>query len=205
MSGVFFYLSCNSEAYARLTAEIRTTFSSGRDIHQGLKLNSCKYLRAVIDETMRMSPSTLAVAWRQQDHASGAAGEAFIVDGHVIPPGTQVALSNYTLQHDPSYFPQPYRFYPERLLTSTNDAQKNSGQWDAYGGARHAFVPFSVGARSCAGKSIAYLEMSLATSRRYGTLTFRGHWTRLKGSKKERYGALEEETGSMNSSSTREL
>jgi cytochrome P450 len=165
MSGIFFYLSHNSEAYARLTTEIRTIFSSGHDIQQGKQLTSCKYLRAVIDETMRMSPSTLAIAWRQQDHASVAAGEAFIVDGHVIPPGTQVGVSNYALQHDSSYFPEPYRFNPERWLTQTDDSQRNPGQNDVRPAVRHAFAPFSIGDRSCAGKSMAYLEMSLAIAK----------------------------------------
>ena len=119
LSGVFFYLSRNPHAYDKLAREIRTTFSSsssGKDIKQGPRLSGCKYLRAVIEETMRLSPSALSPPWRQQDPASVAAGEYFVVDGHVIPPGTQVAVSNYALQHNEEYFPEPYRFLPERWL-----------------------------------------------------------------------------------------
>ena len=162
MSGIFFYLSRNSDAYARLAAEIRTTFSSGTDIRQGPQLSSCKYLRAVIDETMRLPPSTLAVAWREQEAASIAAGERFIVDGHVIPPGTQVGLSNFSLQHDATYFPEPFAFRPERWLPLESETADQKVGRDSM---RRAFVPFSVGECSCAGKPMAYLEMSLVIAK----------------------------------------
>lgn len=105
---MFFYLSRNPKAYARLATEIRTTFTSASEIHQGPLLKRCTYLRAVIDETMRMSPSALTPTWREQEATSVAAGEHFIVDGHDIPPGTQVAISQYSLQHNPKYFPEPF-------------------------------------------------------------------------------------------------
>ncbi|ROW12524.1 hypothetical protein VMCG_00732 [Cytospora schulzeri] len=164
MSGIFFYLSRNPDAYARLASEIRTTFTSGGEIRQGPQLNGCKYLRAVIEETMRLSPSTLAPAWREQEPASAAAGEPFIVDGHVIPPGTQVAVSQYTLQHNKAYFPEPYEFRPERWL-EPGPGKEIAEQRDARTAMRRAFAPFSIGDRACAGKSMAYLEMRLAIAR----------------------------------------
>lgn len=169
MSGIFFYLSRNPNAYARLASEIRTKFASGGEIRQGSKLSSCTYLRAVIDETMRMSPSTLAPAWREQERTSAAAGEPFIVDGYVIPPGTQVAVSQFTVQHNEEYFPDPFDFRPERWLApesgDTQGSPETAEQRDARATMRRAFVPFSTGDRSCAGKSMAYLEMRLAIAK----------------------------------------
>lgn len=54
LSALFFYLSrkINAEAYRKLASEIRTTFSSADEIHSGLKLSGCHYLRACIDEAM---------------------------------------------------------------------------------------------------------------------------------------------------------
>ncbi|KAH8897433.1 cytochrome P450 [Thozetella sp. PMI_491] len=164
MSGAFFYLSRNPDAYARLASEIRTTFSSGKDINQGPQLSGCKYLRAVIDETMRMSPSTLAPAWREQEPASIAAGELLIVDGRVIPPGVQVAVSQYTLQHNAAYFKDPYVFKPERWLPEDGTAETQE-QEDVRAELRRSFAPFSIGDRSCAGKPMAYLEMGLTIAR----------------------------------------
>ncbi|KAJ4418526.1 hypothetical protein N0V82_005506 [Gnomoniopsis sp. IMI 355080] len=158
LSGAFFYLSRNLEAYDRLAAEIRTTFASSKEIRQGAQLNGCKYLRAVIEETMRMSPSTLSHAWREQDPASVAKGERLVIDGHVIPPGTQFAVSQYALQHHEEYFPDPFKFNPERWLAPTMESLERR---DAQASMRRAFAPFSIGDRACAGKPMAWLEMRL--------------------------------------------
>ncbi|KAI8282818.1 isoamyl alcohol oxidase [Colletotrichum sp. SAR11_57] len=56
LAATLFYLSGNARAYARLCHEIRSTFDSVEDIRIGAKLSSCNYLRACIDEALRMSP-----------------------------------------------------------------------------------------------------------------------------------------------------
>jgi hypothetical protein len=56
LSAIFFYLSRDSNVYSRLATEIRTTFSSGDEIKSGAQLSGCKYLRATIDETLRVAP-----------------------------------------------------------------------------------------------------------------------------------------------------
>lgn len=101
-SAAFFYLSRNSEAYKTLAQEIRSTFDSGRDIQPGPQLASCKYLRSCINETLRMSPPSGSVHYREQDPE---ATQPLVVDGQVIPRGTLVAVSPYALQHNEAYFP----------------------------------------------------------------------------------------------------
>lgn len=155
MTAIFFYLSRHPRVYARLASEIRSTFSSGKDIHTGPKLTSCTYLRAVIDECLRIAPASIGTLWRQQD-LTLAPGERkpFIVDGHVIPPGTMVGISPYSLLHNAAYFPEPFEFRPERWVG--DEVTELS---------RRALAPFAVGDRSCAGKAVAYLETSLAVAR----------------------------------------
>lgn len=154
MTAVYFYLSCNPNAYERLAAEVRTTFSSGAEIRNGQKLKSCVYLRAVIDETLRIAPSSLGTLWRQQDTSTPPnAKKPFIVDGHVIPPGVQVGINPYTLMHNEEYFPEPFTFKPERWLGPEDSPQMRT--------MRRAHAPFALGDRGCAGKSMAYLEISL--------------------------------------------
>ncbi|KAL1881186.1 hypothetical protein Daus18300_001037 [Diaporthe australafricana] len=158
MSAVLFYLSRHPEIYRRLASEIRTTFSSGRDVHSGPQLTSCKYLRAVINETLRMSPSSIGTLWRQQDLSlPSEIGKLFIVDGHVVPPGTMVGLSPYSLLHNEKYFPEPFTFRPERHL----EGEQSSGPTDTM----RAFAPFAVGSRSCGGRAVAYLEASLTVAK----------------------------------------
>ncbi|KAI0097524.1 cytochrome P450 [Nemania sp. FL0031] len=162
MTAAFFYLSRYSSAYAKLATEVRTTFRSGRDIRQGAQLAGCKYLRAVIDEVLRIAPASLAFTWRQQDVTSAQAGELFVVDGHVVPPGTEVAVNLYSLLHNEEYFPEPFVFKPERWLSHDEDTDE---QRQARAAARHAFQPFALGDRGCAGKPMAYLELSLVLAR----------------------------------------
>ncbi|KAI0971249.1 cytochrome P450 [Xylaria arbuscula] len=161
MTALFFYLAQNPETSARLKAEIRSTFSSVEEIRSGPELmTSCKYLRACIDETLRMTPPTLTIPWRQRE---AGRDEPFVVDGHVIPPGTQVGVSLYSLLHHPEYFPDPFMFSPERWLDDDDDG--DDGETGPRANMHRAFAPFLIGDRACAGRSMAYLELSLALAR----------------------------------------
>ncbi|KAL8863818.1 MAG: hypothetical protein Q9198_010310, partial [Flavoplaca austrocitrina] len=53
---MFFYMTRNPRIYEKLTSEIRKTFHNVGEIHSGPQLSSCRYLRAFIDETMRLNP-----------------------------------------------------------------------------------------------------------------------------------------------------
>ena len=104
-----------------------------------------------------MSPPSSGMLWRKQ--APSKTGEklgnaSFIVDGHVIPYGTEVTVNTYALHHNEAYFPDSFAFRPERWLTPEGK--------DPSSLTRKAFAPFSIGARSCVGKALAYLQISLA-------------------------------------------
>ncbi|KAF3061047.1 Isotrichodermin C-15 hydroxylase [Daldinia childiae] len=162
MTASFFYLSRYPAAYAHLAREIRTTFSSGREIRQGPRLAGCKYLRAVIDEVLRIAPASLAYTWREQDTSSAAAGETLVVDGHIIPPGTEVAVNLYALLHNAEYFPEPFNFQPGRWLAHEHETDQER---EVRATMRRAFQPFLLGDRGCAGKAMAYLELSMALAK----------------------------------------
>ncbi|KAI9826792.1 MAG: hypothetical protein M1819_007263 [Sarea resinae] len=150
IASMFFYLTHNPKAYTRLAQEIRSTFGSNEDIHLGQRLNSCTYLRACIDESMRMSPSVGGALWREAD-AGGA-----IVDGQVIAAGCDVGTGIYSIHHNPEYYPCPFDFVPERWLSE--EASSIHGEVDL---AHAALNPFSFGPRGCIGKGLAYMEMVL--------------------------------------------
>lgn len=138
---------------------MRAAFSSGSQIRQGQQLTSCKYLRAVIDEAMRISPPTPGVMWREKDPLSV---EPLVVDGHLIPPGTFVGVGTYSLMHNPEYFPEPFAFRPQRWLEKDEETTEEK---EARATMRRAFIPFALGDRGCAGKAVAYLEMSLTIAK----------------------------------------
>ncbi|RYO74828.1 hypothetical protein DL764_010711 [Monosporascus ibericus] len=156
MSATFFYLSRNPEAYQKLADEIRSNFESGSEI-RGAALASCHYLRACIDEALRMSPPAPGILWRElAPEESG--DQPFIVDGHVIPDGTLVGVNTYSLHHNEEYFPNSFTYSPERWLdpSTTPEAKKLM---------RDAFAPFSTGPRGCAGRAMAYLQINLVVAK----------------------------------------
>ncbi|KAK8035119.1 hypothetical protein PG993_010114 [Apiospora rasikravindrae] len=156
LSALFFYLSRYPECYEKLATEIRTQFSSARDIQGGPTLAACKYLRACIDESLRMAPPSLTTLWREQAADDPERGTApLVIDGHVVPPGTQFGVNLYALHHNEEYFPDAFTFNPNRWLESEDPSDKQ----------HRAFAPFIVGPRSCAGRAMAYLEVSLAMAK----------------------------------------
>ncbi|PVH93502.1 cytochrome P450 [Periconia macrospinosa] len=150
LCALFFYLSRNPKCYRKVTEEIRTTFETEADVCSGSKLSSCKYLRACLDESLRLASPVAGTLWRELPSTDNA---PFIVDGHVIPKGTLVGVNTYSIHHNPDYYPDPFTFKPERWFSDK--------QGDMY----TAFIPFSTGSRSCAGKAMAYMEASIALSR----------------------------------------
>lgn len=147
MAAIFFYLSRNPDCYARAAAEVRSTFASAGEIQGGAKLNSCRYLRACIDEAMRMSPSVGQTLAREVP-AGGA-----IVDGDFIPGGCDVGVPIYSIHHKEEIYSDPFTYNPERWLVEKDTGNQQVS--DMYA----AYNPFSVGPRSCMGKGVALVEM----------------------------------------------
>ncbi|KAI4187856.1 MAG: hypothetical protein LQ348_004018 [Seirophora lacunosa] len=152
---MFFYLVRNAKVYERLTEEIRKTFRSSEDIHAGPQLSSCRYLRAFIDEAMRMNPPVGADLNREV-LASG-----MHIDGHFVREGTNVGVAAYTLQHNDDVFADPFAFRPERWIAD----EKTGVTAEDVAACEAAFAPFSIGPRACPGKKLAYLEISITMAK----------------------------------------
>ncbi|RYP21499.1 hypothetical protein DL766_007916 [Monosporascus sp. MC13-8B] len=157
ISALFFYLSQNPQVYQELAEEIRSTFKTSDEIHGGPQLAGCQYLRACIDETLRMAPPGPGTMWRERSSKDDRS-RPFLIDGDVIPEGTIFGVNIYTLHHNEEYFPDPFSFKPERWLPSrTPEAQRKV--------MHNAFAAFLLGPRGCGGKAMAYLEISLVVAK----------------------------------------
>ncbi|KAL8827689.1 MAG: hypothetical protein Q9191_003034 [Dirinaria sp. TL-2023a] len=161
-TGLFFYLSRNPAAYERAAVEVRNAFQTADDIHIGPTLNSCKFLRACVDETMRMSPSVGSSLAREVQEGGA------VVDGEYVPAGCDVGVPIYSIQHHPAYFSDPFTFSPERWLVGEQGSTK-----DSVALASSAFTPFSMGPRGCIGKGMALTEMMLTMATVLWTLDFK--------------------------------
>ena len=121
----------------------------------GPQLTSCHYLRAVLDESMRLSPGVGGVLPRE------VLPGGLQVKAHHFPEGTVVVTCHYSIHHNEAYYPDPFIFKPSRWIAdSDNDTTSSSVEL-----AKSAFCPFSIGPRGCIGKAMAYAEMSILLAR----------------------------------------
>ncbi|OAP62566.1 hypothetical protein AYL99_01793 [Fonsecaea erecta] len=160
LSGLFFYLANNPIARAKATAEVRAKFSSRNDIIMGAALGSCTYLRACVDEAMRMSPPVGVPLWRRVRSDA-------TIDSLVVEAGSDVGMSIYTMHHDPRYFEEPFEYKPDRWLANDKAIER----------ARSVFNPFSIGSRACLGKGLAMTELLLTMA----TILFHGDFELAAG------------------------
>ncbi|CAK7210460.1 hypothetical protein SBRCBS47491_000791 [Sporothrix bragantina] len=162
MAATFFYLVRHPEALAKVTREVRETFANVEEIQHGAALTGCTYLRACIDEAMRLSPA-VGGALPRQVLAGGIE-----INGEAIPAGTIVGTPHYTIHHNAEYYPQPWAYLPERWIAGSSlpgYTKSSVVSEDDVSLAQSAFCPFSIGPRGCIGKGLAYTEMMTTLAR----------------------------------------
>ncbi|CAN9251030.1 unnamed protein product [Alternaria alternata] len=149
LAGAIFYLVRNQDALRGVTQEIRSSFTSPSEIVSGPVLNHCTYLYAVIEETLRRTAPV-------PSHLPRIVLDGGIeIDGVHIPASTTVGVPMYALHNDPTHFPAPFAFLPERWIESPSNPASSIAL------ARRAFFPFSIGSRMCSGRNLAYLQLKL--------------------------------------------
>lgn len=155
MSGLLFYLVRYKAAYAKLVEEIRSTFSSESEIESGPKLQSCKYLRACINEGLRMTPPVGGEALREVREGGTD------IEGEFFPPGVNVSTAYYCLSHNKDVYPEPHKFRPERWIVDEKEGTTEEEVALAESGA----CSFSMGSRGCPGKYLALIEMNIVMAK----------------------------------------
>ncbi|GKZ71838.1 hypothetical protein AnigIFM50267_007882 [Aspergillus niger] len=149
IAATLFYLADNRSAYEKAAQEVRTVFAGkslgSEEALSGPELSQCTYLRACIDEALRMSPPNGAALTREV-----LPGGLTVGDVH-IPGGVTVAVPLYAIHHDERYYVDPFTYRPERWLEDDGTGSIKR--------ARLVFNPFSLGMRGCLGRSLAYHEL----------------------------------------------
>ncbi|KAH8200980.1 hypothetical protein TruAng_004839 [Truncatella angustata] len=139
-----FYWGSHPDALAKATEEIRSSAADPEHITDAT-LASLKYLRACIDETMRLTPPKPSSIPREVNAGS------IVVDGVTVPAGMTLGTSTYALHRNPGIYPYPHEYRPERWLERPIDPRMIA-----------AFSPFLKGPRACPGKMVAYHAIQAA-------------------------------------------
>ncbi|MCJ1311413.1 hypothetical protein MMC25_005084 [Agyrium rufum] len=110
IASTIFYLLHSDIAHQTLTTEILTAFTDVEQIRGDTKLSACRYLRACIDEALRMTPGVGDILPREVQPGG------LIVDGRTYPAGVDVGVPIYALHHDERYFPRAFDYLQERWI-----------------------------------------------------------------------------------------
>ncbi|KAF5856985.1 hypothetical protein ETB97_006441 [Aspergillus alliaceus] len=154
MAALSHYLTWSPRCYKRAVGEVRTTFSSADEIVFGAKLNSCIFLRACLDEALRITPPGGGPLWRVVEPGGTQ------IDGEYVPAGSEFGAGIYAMHHNPRNWPDPGNYMPERWLENRgNDTHETSEKKKKH--VRQPYFPFNIGPRSCVGKHLALAQVML--------------------------------------------
>lgn len=70
--------------------------------------------------------------------------------GHLLPPNTIVATQAWSMHRDPTIFPSPETFLPDRWLETADNAEQLTLM-------SQYMMPFGVGTRMCGGQNLAQI------------------------------------------------
>jgi cytochrome P450 family 110 len=147
LAWAFYWLHRQPDDLQRLRAELRPL---GRPPSPD-DLVQLPYLRAVCEEALRLYPVVGAVTRRLR--------RPMTLRGYSVPAGVAVGAALPLIHLDPTRYPDPQRFRPERFLERTYTPDE--------------YLPFGGGARRCIGAAFALAEMkivlgSLLAQHRFG-------------------------------------
>jgi cytochrome P450 len=140
LSWTWLLLGQNPQAEARLHAELDAALQGRLPALEDLP--RLPYTEMVIAESMRLYPP----AWAMGRQAI----EDLEIGPYRVPRGTYFFFSQYLVQRDPRYFPDPLAFCPEHFTPEAKASRP-----------KFAYFPFGGGGRQCIGESFAWMEAVL--------------------------------------------
>jgi cytochrome P450 len=120
----------------------------------GAALESTDILRRVLDETLRLYPPFPVTQARY-------AKDDTTILGRQVSCGSKIILSPWVTHRHPDYWKNPSAFDPDRFLEASSRERPRS-----------AYFPFGDGPRTCVGRGLALVELTLVLACILQRLTF---------------------------------
>ncbi|KAF2964329.1 hypothetical protein GQX73_g9249 [Xylaria multiplex] len=142
LTATSYYLATNPECFRKAADEVRSAFPSAANINDD-DIRKLPYLRAVVDEALRMTPA----------EPNGLARKV-VIDGidianQYIPKNTAIYVSQFAQNRHSSHFHLADEYHPERWL---NDPRFKNDSLELV-------QPFIQGVNVCIGRGLAWMEM----------------------------------------------
>lgn len=142
LTHVLYQLILHPESLQKLRKELAEV-TDGTDVPSFSSLKQCEYLRACLDESLRLLPP-ISNGLQRRTPIGG-----MHIAGKSIAGNVMVSVSAYVAHRDPMIYPEPEEYLPERWLgDGGKELQKH-------------FIAFSTGSRGCLGRNITYLEQTM--------------------------------------------
>jgi benzoate 4-monooxygenase len=158
----------------QLRSEISPVFGQAQqieDLPPYESLAGLPFLRACIDETMRLRPSSAFGLPREVPKGGRE------IAGKFIEEGVSVSVPTFSILRSKDVFVDPDRYDPRRWILEDMMTGEVKGKLEEerLRQMKKAFVAFSLGPRACIGRNIAYFEMTMvvATIVHYFDFAFR--------------------------------
>ena len=133
-------LGRNPDADARMHRELNDVLGDRLPTLEDLP--RLEYTGMVLAESMRLYPPAWAMGREALEDVS--------IGPYRIRKGSMIFFSQYIIQRDPRWFPNPERFWPERFTPEAKAARP-----------KFTYFPFGGGGRQCIGESFAMMEATL--------------------------------------------
>ncbi|MDB5283294.1 MAG: Unspecific monooxygenase, partial [Bacteroidota bacterium] len=141
LSWMFYLLSQNPDAEAKMMKEIDDKFAAGVELSFST-VNQFTYVKQVIEESLRIYPPAWSVGRRTIEDDE--------IGGYRIPKGTNVLIPIIYFHRSPKFWKDPGKFDPDRF------SPEKRANID-----RYVYFPFGGGPRVCIGNNFALVEMQI--------------------------------------------
>lgn len=158
-----FHLLNNPLIQTRLMTELEKAVPDSLHLPPWSTLEKLPYLRAVINESLRLSYGvsgcTSRIPTEEDLHYHGTrtpqGSSTPVTVDYIVPRGAAASMSSYMIHHDETIFPNSHEFLPDRWFDEKGVWRKDL---------EHCLLSSSKGSRQCLGINLANCELHLAVA-----------------------------------------